>query len=74
MRSVALSEDTKIIVPGHQDGTVRRWNGHNGESIQEPISGHPKAVLSVAISRNLIVSGSRDNLLYRWNGTMVNLL
>ena len=74
MRSVALSEDAKIIVPGHQDSTVRRWNGHTGESIGEPISGHTKAVLSVSIRTNLIVSGSRENFCIAGMGLMLNLL
>ena len=69
VRSVALSEDAKIIVSGHQDGTVRRWNVHTGESIGEPMSGHTKASNSVAIRENLIVSGSKDRSIYRWNAT-----
>ena len=69
MRSMALSKKAKIIVSGHEDGTIRRWNGHNGESISEPVSGDLKEVLSMAIGGNLIVSGSVDGLLHRSNVT-----
>ena len=69
VRSVALSRDTKVIVSGHGDGTVRRWKAHTGESIGKAMSGHTKKVRCVAIGGNLIVSGSSDCLLYRWNAT-----
>ena len=69
MCSVALSEDAKIIVSGHYDCTLRRWNVSTGESIGEPISGHMIAVISLAIRENSIVSDSADGLAYRWNAT-----
>ena len=40
VKCVALSEDAKIIVSGHYDGTVRRWNVQNGESIGKSMSRH----------------------------------
>ena len=67
--SVALSEDAKITVSGHGVGTVRRWNGHTGEYIGDPMSGQSGEVLSVAIRENLIVLGSDDGLWYRSNPT-----
>ena len=69
MNSVALSEDLKIIVSGHQDSTIRRWNLETGDPIEEPISDHLEEVFCVAIRGNLIASGSRDHLLYRRNVT-----
>ena len=69
VNSVALSVEAKILVSGHEDGTVRRWNAQSGELIGEPMSGHTKYVNSLAIRRNLIVSGSVDWLLYWWNAT-----
>ena len=50
-----LSEDAKIIVSGHDDGTVCRWNGNTGESIGNPMTGHTKRVHCVTIRGNLIV-------------------
>ena len=61
---VAMSEDGKLIVTGHGDEMVRRWNALSGEPVGGPMSGHTKRVDSVAIRGNLIVSGSFDNLLH----------
>ena len=69
MLSVELSEDAKVIVSGHGDGTAHRWNGNTGENIGEHMSGHTKAVNCVGIRVNLIALGSSDGLLYRWNAT-----
>ena len=53
-----MSEDAKVIASGHDDGTVRRWNGNTGESMGKPMSGHTEELSCVAIRGNLIVSGS----------------
>ena len=65
----SISEDGKLIVSGHEDGTVRRWNAISGEAVGMPMSGHTQPVCSVAIRGNLIVSGSLDKSLYRWNAS-----
>ena len=71
-RCVAISGDAKLIVSGHFDGTVRRWDAHTGEPVGDPISNRMERVASVgsvAIRGNMIVSGSDDDLLYRYNAT-----
>ena len=66
---VAISEDAKLIVSGHQDGTARRWDANTGEPVGKPMYNHTERVNSVAIRGNLIVSGTDDGFLYRWNLT-----
>ena len=68
-RCVAISKDAKLIVSGHEDGTVRQWDGHAGEPIGQSMSNHTVVVTSVDIRGNLTVSGSNDGLLYRYIAT-----
>ena len=62
---MAISEDAKLIVSGHFDGSFRRWDAHTGETVGEPIYNRTNKVNSLAIRSNLIVSGSSDGLLHR---------
>ena len=64
---MAISEDANLIVSGHFDGSIRRWDPHSGEPVGEPIYNRTNQVNSLAIRSNLIVSGSSDGLLYRYN-------
>ena len=48
-KCVAISEDGKLIVSGHRDGSVRLWHAHTGEVVEEPMHNHTGPVLIVAI-------------------------
>ncbi|BBD60727.1 WD-40 repeat-containing protein [Nostoc sp. HK-01] len=65
--SVAISSDSKTIVSGGKDGTVRLW-GINGQPLAEPFKGHQGVVDSVAISSDgkTIVSGGDDGTVRLW--------
>ena len=39
-RCVAISDDEKLIVSGHFDGTIRRWHTDTGEPVGELMSNH----------------------------------
>ena len=65
--SVAFSPDSKTIVSGSSDKTVRLW-GTNGKPIGQPFRGHESSVYSVAFSPDgkTIVSGSEDKTVRLW--------
>ncbi len=64
VNSVAFSPNSKHIVSGSRDGTVRIWDAATGEPIGKALIGHTKSVNAVAFSPNgkRIVSGSSDYL------------
>ena len=49
---VAISEDAKLIVSGHRDGFVRRWNAPTDEPVGGPMYNHTERVNSVPIRGN----------------------
>ncbi|MFB0562266.1 MAG: WD40 repeat domain-containing protein [Candidatus Lokiarchaeia archaeon] len=66
--SVCISSDSRYIVSGSYDDTIKLWNLHTGELIRT-FSGHRDGVFSVCISSDsrYIVSGSEDNTIKLWN-------
>ena len=69
LKSVATSDDGRLIVTGSADHTVRLWDGRSGRSLGRPLIGHRDEVLAVAISADgrRAVSGSRDRTVIIWD-------
>jgi WD40 repeat protein len=67
--SVAFSPDSRRIISGSYDKTVRVWDADTGIAIGNPLVGHSSAVTSVAFSpdSHRIISGSDDNTVRVWN-------
>ena len=68
VKSIAISSDSKYIVSGSYDKTIKIWNLESGQEIKT-LKGHSESVNSVAISSDnkYIVSGSADNSIKIWN-------
>jgi WD40 repeat protein len=68
VRSVSISNDSKTIVSGSEDNTIKVWNRETGELIRT-LTGHNNYVNSVSISNDskTIVSGSGDNTIKVWD-------
>jgi guanine nucleotide-binding protein subunit beta-2-like 1 protein len=66
--SLALSRDSKYVVSGSWDKTLRLWD-LNTFKTKKIFVGHEKDVLSVAFSDNnrIILSGGMDKTLRYWN-------
>ena len=69
VNSVAFSWDSKHIVSGSWDKTIRVWDAETGEVVVGPLKGHTAMVTSVAFSQDSkhIVSGSRDQTIRVWD-------
>ncbi|RXW16523.1 hypothetical protein EST38_g9336 [Candolleomyces aberdarensis] len=67
--TVAVSPDSKRIVSGSSDNTIRIWDLATGAQVGEPLRGHTGWVWSIAISRDgsRIVSGSMDETIRIWD-------
>src|SRR6266545_1672100 len=78
--SVAFSQDSKCIVSGSVDKTIRVWDAETGEVVVGPLVGHTESVTSVAFSQDskCIISGSFDKTIRVWDaetaGVVVGLL
>ena len=68
VNSVAFSPDSKKLVSGSQDKTVRLWNVETGELIHI-LQEHTNVVLSVAFSPdgNTIASGDDNRTIWVWD-------
>ncbi len=68
VNSVAFSPDTRYILSGSDDGTVRLWEVVNGKELHV-FEGHTGKVTSVAFSPDgrHILSGGYDNQIILWN-------
>ena len=66
--SVCISSDSRYIVSGSEDNTIKLWNLHTGKLIRT-FTGHNYDVRSVCISSDskYIVSGSHDNTIKLWD-------
>ncbi|OCH91831.1 WD40 repeat-like protein [Obba rivulosa] len=69
VNSIAFSPDSKYIISGSDDKTVRVWDAETGRVLGDPFSGHKSAVLSVAVSPDgqHIISGSSDATIRVWD-------
>ncbi|CAE7094394.1 unnamed protein product [Rhizoctonia solani] len=68
IESILFSQVSHII-SGCGDNTIRIWDTQSGESVLAPLMGHPKAVCSLAVSRDgtKLISGSRDSTIGVWD-------
>ena len=69
MKTLALSRDSKFIVSGSVDKTVRIWEFNGKENKRENYFGHNGTIRAVAITKefNYVVSGSDDRTVRVWN-------
>ncbi|RYP43976.1 hypothetical protein DL768_009507 [Monosporascus sp. mg162] len=70
VNSVAFSPDSKLLVSGSYDYTVRLWDTTTGQC-RQTLQGHSLAVYSVAFSPDskLLASGSYDITVRLWDTT-----
>ncbi|ORY52272.1 WD40 repeat-like protein [Rhizoclosmatium globosum] len=68
VKSVAFSTDSKTIVSGSSDKTVKLWSVETGQ-LSDTFVGHSESVTSVAFSPDseIVVSGSRDGTVRLWD-------
>ncbi|KAF4856807.1 Vegetative incompatibility protein HET-E-1 [Colletotrichum siamense] len=66
--SVVFSHDSKLLISGSRDRTVRVWLAQSGELLRT-LRGHKSAVKSVAVSHDseFIVSASQDKTVRIWS-------
>jgi WD40 repeat protein len=66
--SVAFSPDSRTIVSGSRDRTLKLWNAASGRELRT-LAGHTSSVSSVVFSPDgrLIASGSEDNTIKLWD-------
>jgi WD40 repeat protein len=70
VRTVAFSHDSKLVLSGSEDRTVKLWDATTSRCLQS-FEGHTGSILSVAISHDskLVLSGSDDYTMKLWDGT-----
>ena len=75
MTSVCLSHDSKYIISGGLDKTIKIWNFESGILIKS-LTGHDDVVDQVCISKDskFIVSGSDDITVKVWDLSMIGSL
>lgn len=68
IRSIAYSSDSKYLVTGSYDNTIKIWDASNGKELKT-LLGHTDRVRSVKFSPNgkWIVSGSDDKTVRLWS-------
>ena len=69
VHTVSFSPNSKKIVSGSADGTVRIWDSRTGISICAPLTGHMGSIYSVSFSPDgkKIVSGGDDKTIRIWD-------
>ena len=69
VHTVSFSPNSKKIVSGSADGTVRIWDSRTGISICAPLTGHMGSIYSVFFSPDgkKIVSGGDDKTIRIWD-------
>jgi len=67
--TMIFSSDSKSIISGSEDTTVRVWVAVSGENIRPPLRGHKVTVRAVACSAegHYILSGSDDGVVHVWD-------
>ena len=67
VQSVCISNDSKLIISGSQDNSIKVWDIES-KAIIKSFTGHEKRVYSVCITNDtkFIVSGSEDNTINVW--------
>ena len=72
IESVSFSPDSRMLVSGSMDGSVRLWNIETG-NLLKVLTGHMKRVSSVSFSPNgrMLVSGSLDGTILLWDMSLV---
>ncbi|MBN1804316.1 MAG: protein kinase [Sedimentisphaerales bacterium] len=77
IRSLAFSPDSKKIITGSTDGTIKIWDIGTGIE-STTIHGHKEGILAISLSRpdgKRIISSGRDNVIKVWDtGTGKELL
>lgn len=70
VESISFSPDSKYIVTGNSDKTVKLWNVNEG-TVTRTFEGHRNSVNSISFSADgrFIASGSRDKTVRIWNIT-----
>jgi len=68
-RCLAWAPNACEIASGSQDGTIRRWNPHNGEQIAPPIeTGHGRVdVIKYSSEGDKLASGGTDYMIRVWS-------
>lgn len=66
--SIAFSPDSKMLISGEEDGTIKLWSLQTKKLI-DTLIGHQKAINSIAVHPNgkLIASGSDDRTIKLWS-------
>ncbi|MBW4670871.1 MAG: WD40 repeat domain-containing protein [Cyanomargarita calcarea GSE-NOS-MK-12-04C] len=75
VRSLAVSSDSKLLVSGCGDKTIKIWNLETGELIRT-LTGHRDGVYAIALSPDdkIIASGSADKTIKLWYAKTGELL
>jgi small GTP-binding protein len=75
VEGVAISTDSKLIISGSVDKTIRIWDTASGNCLKV-LEGHSAPVEEVAISTDskLIISGSEDKTIRIWDTASGNCL
>ncbi len=75
VNSIALSPDSRLLVSGSVDKTVKLWDLESGQ-VRQSLSGHSQEIWSVAFSPegSKIASSSGDGTIKVWETSTGNLL
>jgi WD40 repeat protein len=73
--SVALSEDSRLVLTGSWDNTARLWDVQTGLTLQT-FSGHAREIRSVALSSDgrRVLTGSMDDTARQWDAATGQVL
>ncbi|KAK0763420.1 hypothetical protein N5P37_002797 [Trichoderma harzianum] len=68
VEAVAFSHDSKLIISGSSDNTLKMWDASTGRALKS-LTGHNATIYAVAFSHNddLMISGSGDGVVILWN-------
>uniref|UniRef100_UPI000969249A WD40 repeat domain-containing protein n=1 Tax=Scytonema sp. HK-05 TaxID=1137095 RepID=UPI000969249A len=68
VNAVAVTPDSKYVISGSRDSTLKVWDLHSGE-VKFTLGGHGDSVNAVAVTPDgkYVISGSRDSTLKAWD-------